>query len=197
MQHQSLLSQIQKKINLDEASFDLIRENFELKEIKKKEYILKEGSTCNFIAFVLNGCFKTYITQENGKECILYFAIEDWWLSDIDSFNNSTVSTLSVQALEDSAILMINQSRFEYLTKNIPPFEKLFRVMTQSSLVSTQRRLLSTLSDTAEERYIKFIKTYPNIRQKVNNKQIASYLGITSEMVSIIRNRIAKKQVNR
>ena len=123
----------------------------------------------------------------------MYFAIEDWWVADVDSFTNSKPSQLNIQALENSEVLLISKQNKEKLYQEIPEIEKLFRIMSQKNLVALQRRMIDNLSKTADQRYLDFLAKYPKITQRLSNIQIAAYLGVSPEFVSKIRRKITKK----
>jgi CRP-like cAMP-binding protein len=161
---------------------------------KKKDFILREGEICKFEAFVTKGLFRVYHIDQNGFEQVLYFATEDWWITDIDSFTNQTPSRLFIEALEDSEALLISKKDKEFAYENIPAIEKLFRVMTQKTHIALQRRMIDNLSKTADQRYIDFIEKYPSLTQRLSNIQIAAYLGISHEFLSKIRKKIALKK---
>ncbi|MDV7186546.1 Crp/Fnr family transcriptional regulator [Lutibacter sp. TH_r2] len=187
MPYQLLKQNIQKNIQISTNELDEICNNFELKIINKKEFLLTQGSIFNYEGFVIEGCFRIFTIDKNGNENTLYFAVKDWWLMDIDSFMNQSPSDLNIQALENSKVLLINRTNKYSLYKLYPIVEKLFRIMSQKALVAWQRRLIRNHSQTAKERYFYFIKNYPNIASKISNKQIASYLGITHEFLSKIK----------
>ena len=158
--------------------------------VKKKSFLLQEGETCKFEGFVIKGLFRVYHVDQNGFENILYFAIENWWITDIDSFTNNTPSQLYIEALEDSEVLLISKKNKEFAYINLPQIEKLFRIMTQKTHVALQRRMIDNLSKTADQRYLDFIKKYPQLIQRLTNLQIAGYLGISHEFLSKIRKKI-------
>lgn len=182
-----LYKNISRYIQVTEEEFQNFAEPFKLKKIKKKEIVLREGDQCLFEGFVLNGCFKVYFLTEDGFEQTLYFAIEGWWITDIDSLINSVPSTLNIEALEDSEVLMISRKDKEELYKTVPKVEKLFRIMNQNSSVALQRRILSLMHKTADKRYLEFLDKYPTLEQKLTQQQVASYLGISHEFLSKIR----------
>lgn len=186
-----LYQNISRYIHLSEEEFSRFRKPFELKQIKKKEMVLREGDYCSFEGFVLNGCFKIYYLNENGWEQTLYFAIEDWWITDIDSLINDVPSILNIEALEDSEVLMISKKDKEYLYETMPQIEKLFRMMNQQSSVALQRRILSLTGKTADKRYLEFLQKYPGLEQRITQQQVASYLGITHEFLSKIRRKMS------
>ncbi|MEO6228601.1 MAG: Crp/Fnr family transcriptional regulator [Ferruginibacter sp.] len=167
---------------------------FQKKIIKRKNFLLREGEVCKFEGFVTKGIFRVYHIDKSGAEQILYFAIENWWVTDIDSFTNERPSQLFIEALEDSEVLLISKKDKEFAYTNLPKIEKLFRVMTQKTHVALQRRMIDNLSKTADQRYLDFIEKYPQLHQRLSNLQIAAYLGISHEFLSKIRNKIATKR---
>jgi CRP-like cAMP-binding protein len=167
---------------------------FQNKAIKKKNFLLREGEICKFEGFVTKGIFRVYHIDKSGGEQILYFAIENWWITDIDSFTTEKPSQLFIEALEDSEVLLISKKDKEFAYENLPKIEKLFRVMTQKTHVALQRRMIDNLSKTADQRYLDFIEKYPQLHQRLSNLQIAAYLGISHEFLSKIRNKITNKR---
>ena len=158
---------------------------------KKKMLLLREGEICTFEGFVIKGLFRIYHIDADGVDQVLYFATENWWITDIDSFTNVVPSQLYIQALEDSEVLLISKEDKEYAYIHLPEIEKLFRVMTQKTHVALQRRMIDNLSKTADQRYREFIEKYPQLVQRLTNQQIAAYLGVTNVFLSRIRKKIA------
>ncbi len=155
--------------------------------VKKKAHLLQAGEVCDFEAFINKGCIMTYLLNEEGKETVLYFSVEDWWVSDMCSFNEQTKSDFYIQALEDSELLILTPQSKEELLFKVPKFERVFRLMIQKNLGVLQNRFHSTIAHTAEKRYEEFLKRYPGIPQRVSQHHIASYLGVTPEFLSKIR----------
>lgn len=182
-----LKQNILKNIQISANDLDIFCSHFQQKVIKKKDFLLTQGSICKFEGFVLEGCFRIFTIDKKGNENILYFAVKDWWLMDIDSFMNQSPSNLNIQALEDSTVLLIDRKDKMALYESLPIVEKLFRIMSQKALVSWQRRLIRNHSYSAKERYSHFIQTYPTISNKLTDKQIAGYLGISHEFLSKIK----------
>jgi CRP-like cAMP-binding protein len=189
-----LKENILKHISLSENETEAFVNLFEKKLIRKKEFLLREGEICKFEGFVSSGLLRVYHIDKNGFDQILYFAIENWWITDIDSFTNGTPSQLSIEALEDSEVLLISKENKEFAYENLPKIEKLFRVMTQKTHVALQRRMIDNLSKTADQRYIEFVEKYPNLAQRLSNIQVAAYLGITNVFLSNIRKKISLKK---
>jgi len=185
-----LKQNISNHISISEDERDIFCGLFEHKFIKKKSFLLQEGETCKFEGFVIKGLFRVYYIDQNGFENILYFAMENWWVTDIDSFTNEKSSQLYIEALEDSEVLLISKKDKEFAYTNLPQIEKLFRIMTQKTHVALQRRMIDNLSKTADQRYLDFIAKYPQLLQRLTNLQIAAYLGISHEFLSKIRKKI-------
>jgi CRP-like cAMP-binding protein len=191
----TLLKQnIRKHITLSQNEMEEFCNLFQSRIVKKKTFLLREGEVCNFEGFVVKGLFRVYHIDQNGFEQILYFAIENWWITDIDSFTNGHPSQLFIEALEDSEVLLITKKDKEYAYTKLPLIEKLFRVMTQKTHVALQRRMIDNLSKTADQRYVDFIEKYPNHYKRLTNLQIAAYLGISHEFLSKIRRKMTSKR---
>lgn len=187
MNYDLLKQNFSKTLQLSNTELEAICSNFKSLYIKKGDFLLEQGSICKFEAFVLEGCFNIYTIDKKGKENSLYFAVEDWWLMDIDSFMNQTPSDLNIQALEDSTILLIDKTSKNVLYDEFPRIEKLFRMMSQKAVAAWQRRVIRSKCFTAKERYLYFMETYPEIAIKLTDRQISSYLGITHEFLCKIK----------
>lgn len=187
-----LKNNIKSHITISDTELEQFCKPFNLKQIPKKEFLLRQGEICKFEGFVNKGCFRVYHINNEGVEHVLYFAIEGWWITDIDSFTNEKPASLFIEALEDSEVLLISKREKELLYEQFPKTEKLFRIMTQKTHVALQRRMISNLSKTADERYLDFIEKYPHLAQRLSNLQIAAYLGISHEFLSKIRKKISK-----
>jgi len=189
-----LKANIAKHISLTEKEIEQFGNLFVLKSVKRKDHLLREGDVCLYEGFVIKGLFRIYHIDNNGFEQILYFAPEDWWVADIDSFTNEKKSNLFIEALEDSEVLLIAKKDKEFAYENIPKIERLFRIMTQKTHVALQRRMVGNLSQTADQRYLDFIEKYPRLLNRLSNIQIAAYLGISHEFLSKIRKKIAQRK---
>ncbi|RFZ91006.1 Crp/Fnr family transcriptional regulator [Mucilaginibacter conchicola] len=160
---------------------------FQIKEVKKRTWLLNAGETDRYIYFVKSGCLRMFYTDKSGEEHNIGFYPENWWVCDIVSFFNQKPSANAIQALEDCEVYYTSLSQLEQLFREIPKFERFFRILTQNGFELYQRRITSQLYKTAEERYIEFRKRYPGLEQRIAQKQIASYLGITPAFLSMMR----------
>lgn len=165
-----------------------------IKKLRKGEYLLEKGEISNHNSFVAKGCLRLYNISENGTEHILRFATENWWISDYESYNLGTPSRHYIDALENSVVLMLKKQDFDKLLNTIPNFKKFIDKLDARSFSAGQKRILSTISETAEKRYEKFITTYPGFFNRVPLWMIASYLGLTRETLSRIRSRWANAE---
>ena len=163
------------------------------KKIKRRQFILQENDICRHYTFVVSGLLKMYAVDKNGKDHNIQFASENEWIMDIGSFHSEKPSLLYIEAVEPSVILQINKSNLIYLFSNYKKFNIDFRVIIENKFVELQNRLLQNLIFTAEERYLAFLEQYPKLSNRLPNTQIASYIGITPEFLSKVRNNISKK----
>lgn len=182
-----LFQKLEEKIQLTEGEKEICKSFFSPKKIRKRQYILQEGDVCKYIAFVEKGMLRSYTIDEKGNEHIMQFAFEGWWISDQYSFLTGEPAVYTIDALEDSELLLLSKSAEEQLLQKVPKFERYFRLLLQNSLIATQRRLISSLSQTAEERYHQLIAGCPTIPRRVPQHMMASFLGITPETLSRIR----------
>lgn len=174
-------------IALTNSELAFFHELLTWKKVKKKEFILREGSICLFEAFIIKGCVKSYFTNEQGNETIINFATENWRIGDLASFTSNKASYMNFEALEDTELFIIERNQKEILFQKIPAFERMFRLLVQRALVELQQRYFFATSKTAKERYLWFIDKYPSLMNRLPQYQIAHYLGITPEFLSKIR----------
>jgi CRP-like cAMP-binding protein len=192
METSALIEYFNRLLPLDEKEIAFVEENFKERRVKKREFILQEGEISKHNTYVLEGCFKMYLVDDNGKEHNLQFAIEDWWIGDISSFHSDTPTKLNIEAIENSIILQINKEDQLKMFVEYPKFNHIFRVLSENAMVALQRRVLQNIGSSAEERYLDFVQRYPQLFNRISNVQIASYLGVTPEFLSTIRNRLVK-----
>ncbi|WEA02880.1 Crp/Fnr family transcriptional regulator [Mucilaginibacter sp. SJ] len=182
-----------RSVSLTAEETALFNEILEYRKIPKKTRLLTAGSVCNFEAYVNKGCIREYIIDENGAEVTLQFAVEDWWVSDLASFQDQSPAHMNIETLEDCELLILTRDSKERLLTEVPKLERMFRLMLQRHLTVVQKRLYKTIATTAMEKYLGFINRYPGIPQRVPQHYIASYLGISPEFLSKLRARNLKK----
>lgn len=188
-----LRSHIEKRVHLSDEEFNVCTKYFTSKKLRKYQFLLNEGEVCRQICFVKSGCLREYSIDNKGIEHIIQFAVADWWVSDLNSFLSGLPATHNIDALQDSDILFLEKSAREELFNNCPKMERFFRLLLESNYIATHQRILDSLSSSAEERYLKFIKTYPKLFEQIPQNQIASYLGITPQSLSRIRKELTPR----
>jgi CRP/FNR family transcriptional regulator, anaerobic regulatory protein len=191
MPYELILANINKHISLNEEEADHFTSLLHFREVKKKDFILKETQLCKSISFINSGILRAYFTDVENKESTIMFAVQDWWITDMFCFINKLPAMLNIEAVEDSSIFQLQKNDLDNLYIKVPKFEKFFRIMMQNAYIREQLRIIQNLSLSAEERYNNFLSKYPQVANQVTQKQIASYLGITPEFLSMIR---AKKK---
>jgi CRP-like cAMP-binding protein len=189
-----LFKKIEEKVQLTEEEKELSRSFFRPKKLRKRQYLLQEGDACKYVTFVEKGMLRLYSVDEKGSEHVMQFAFEGWWIADQFSFLTGEPSVYNIDALEDCELLLLSKNAEEEMMEKVPRMERYFRVLLQNSLIATQRRLISSLSRTAEEKYNELIQSCPTIPQRVPQHMMASYLGITPETLSRIRRQVASKK---
>lgn len=183
----SILQSIFKDISFERNELDFILNRIEKVNLKKGDILITPNLSIQDHYYVASGCLRSYYIDKTGKEHTIQFAIEDWWVSDYISLFRSEKSILHVECLQDSEIYKISTEKFQELSVRFPKIEFYRRKKLERAYASFQKRILENLSNTATERYLQFLSSYPNIEKKVKNYHIASYLGITSESLSRIR----------
>lgn len=187
--YQKLFQQIELFIPLSLEDKQSIIEQTEEQHFPKKSYLQVQDSIVYYEYFVVHGCLRTCHTDQNGNEHNLFFATEQWWAGDLESFTRQTPSVFSVQALEDTTAIAISNTAIQNLYTEIPALERFFRIIMQNAFVSLQQRLVFNLSQSALDRYKQFKKLYPSLEQRISQKHIASFLGITPEFLSLLRSK--------
>lgn len=182
-----------RSVSLTAEETALFNEILEYRKIPKKTRLLAAGDICNFEAYVNKGCIREYIIDKNGAEVTLQFAVEDWWVSDLASFQDQSPAHMNIETLEDCELFILTRDSKERLLTEVPKLERMFRLMLQRHLTVVQKRLYKTIATTAMEKYLEFINRYPGIPQRVPQHYIASYLGISPEFLSKLRARNLKK----
>ena len=188
-----ILQNISRHIQLDKTETDFFISLLQSKKLKRKEFLLKQGDTCRTESFIVKGCLRTYTIDGNGFEHILMFGIEDWWVGELYSFLTQSPATFFIDALEDTEILQITKSDLDKLYDRVPKFERFFRLILQNAFIAQQQRINQNLSFTAEQRYLDFIAKHPNLEQRLSQKQVSAYLGITPVFLSMIRKKLFQK----
>lgn len=178
---------ISQYVTITDEQFDICKSMSFHKRYRKRQYILQEGEVSKHISFIINGATRTYEVDEQGREHILSFGMDGWWIGHLESFLNESSSTVNIDCLENCEVIHLSKTKREELFRLVQPMETLCRKLVEKATIEHQRRILNKLSKTAGELYADFIERYPKLEQRIPNHQIASYLGITPQSLSRIR----------
>ena len=190
---QSILENIAKHVTLTPEEQELFLSKTETKPFKAKTILLSAGEVATCTYFVNSGILRSFNINDNIIEHVLHFACEGWWIGDMYSYISEKPGNLFIEVLEDAEVVMITKENQQQLYQEIPKLERFFRILAENSLVAHQERLMDNLSLTAEERFEKFCSKYPTLIQKVPQKQIASFIGVTPEFFSKMKARLLKE----
>jgi CRP-like cAMP-binding protein len=176
-----------------EDEFALFLSSFHSKTITKKDYYIRAGELCKSKAYLNKGCARNFVLDEQGHERILFFAFEDWWIGDLESYYSGKPGTNYVQMLEDSELLVIPKEKFQKLEMEIPKLKQWYtsKMLRSASASRTRIEEMKTLS--AEDRYLNLLEKQPHIFQRIPLQYIASYLNIEPQSLSRMRSRLANK----
>jgi len=188
-----ILQNIARFVDLTEQEQRLFLSKTETATYKAKTMVLHAGEICKHSYFVNSGLLRNFSINDHIVEHVLSFACEGWWIGDLYSLLSQKPGNLFIEVLEDAEVVQLSKENQEQLYLEIPKLERFFRILTENSLVANQERLMDNLSLSAEERFDKFCKRYPTLIQRVPQKQIASYIGVTPEFFSKMKSRMLRK----
>ena len=188
-----IIQNISKIISLTPEEEAIFLSKIETKNFKAKTILLSSGQIADNTYFVNSGIVRSFNINDNIIEHVLHFACEGWWIGDMYSYISEKPGNLFIEVLEDAEVVIITKENQEILYQEIPKLERFFRILAENSLVSHQERLMDNLSLSAEERFEKMCKKYPTLIQKIAQKHLASYIGVTPEFFSKMKARLLKK----
>jgi len=194
MDPQPLLNHIANYISLTSQEESILLSKIKYRKYLKGQFVVQQGDICKYLSFVQSGCLKTFHIDNDGQEHIIRFAIENWWTADLGSFITQTAADCNVQCLENTEVIQFSGEKLEQLYIEIPLLERFFRIIFQKAFVFSEKRVIRNFSLSAKECYLLFREQYPQIEQRVPQYMIASYLGITKEFLSKIRNQLMHEQ---
>lgn len=191
-----LIQKIKEYVELKDEDFLLLEKYFQKKTMAKGDFLFREGDAVHHAIFVNSGLIRTFIIDEQGTEHILQFALPGWWTGDLGSFISGAPTKFFVEALENSEVLSISKQSWDELLDKAPFYLDYHRKLLERGLVAIQNRLLETFSTDASQKYQQLMETFPDILQRVPLYMIASYLGMSRETLSRVRNQMVKKKTN-
>jgi CRP-like cAMP-binding protein len=189
--HEKLIESIQRRISITKQEQESIKHFFIPKKIRKRQYVLNAGDVAQYTYFVEKGLLRSFSIDDNAHEHVVQFASEGWWVTDMCSFLTGDDAVYNIEAIEDSELLLLTKQAQEEMLEKEPKMEKYFRELMQNSIIALQRRIVGTLSLSAEEKYKRMMDVYPDILQRAPQQHIASFLGITPETLSRVRKQVS------
>jgi CRP-like cAMP-binding protein len=185
---------INSKIRLTPAEMELVISFYFPKSIAKNQLLVQPGKICTEISFVNKGCLRSYSMDAQGNKHILQFAVANWIIADMESFVTGIPSKMYIDAIKDADLVCIHRNDYEEMLLAVPKMEKYYRLLGQSHIVASQRRVNAAISYTAEQKYVEFSNNYPDLIQAAPQHMIASYLGMTPETLSRVKKQQFKKK---
>ncbi|ARN70353.1 MAG: Crp/Fnr family transcriptional regulator [Bacteroidota bacterium] len=182
-----LRKHIEEIVSLTDSEWQFVASHFEYRSLKKHQFVIQTGQVVDHEFWILKGLLRTYSLDENGKEHILQFASENYWISDYHAYQYQMPATLFLDCLEDTHFLSLSFESRELICKEVPAMANFFRVKLNYGFVHLQQRVLSHLTQTVEQRYERLIDEMPHLIQRVPKKLLASYLGVSRETLSRLK----------
>lgn len=184
----SIGSYASKFVDLTAEEIAVFTAAFKPIKAKKRQFLVQPNFVAKHRYFVLNGALRAYVVGDEGQDHTIQLAIEEWWISDYNSYMSRQPASMFVMAVEDSVLLQISFEDEQQLKAANHKFETFFRILAERSVAFMQRRVINNLTQSAEQRYEQFIGIYPAMVNRFPQYVIASYLGMTTEFLSRIRN---------
>lgn len=193
MDSQLLLAHIRQFIDLKEEEIEFLETALIPRPFRQGEIIIKSGDAARYLAYVNSGYMVTYYTDQKGDDHVIRFAAAGWWSGDLYSISKEPVTIFTTKGLCDGQLLLLPRLAQNQLLEKYIKFERYFRNLFQTALMRQQMRFVESHSVPAEQRYLKFQEDFPGMEQYLPQKYVASYLGITPEFLSKLRNKLVRK----
>ena len=178
---------LKEQASLSNDDIDMMRVKSIEKTLRRKEILVHQGEVCRYKIFVTKGLLRSYTTREDGSEHIMHFSPENTWFTDPESFANAAPSNYTIEALENSEVILWTKNDLRYLVNSIPGLKAYFDALIYKAGTTLRHRIHSAITSTTEEKYEEFIKKHADIYARVPLHMVASYLGVTRETLSRIR----------
>ncbi|WP_350284790.1 Crp/Fnr family transcriptional regulator [uncultured Croceitalea sp.] len=182
--HKTLRNHFEEVIDLTDQEFAFALTKFEIKDFGKGDFIFQRDDIVEHAYFISSGLLKLSYFDDNAKEHIVSFAMENWWESDFNAFFTQSETTYYLKCLEATSVYYISLEGYRELSEELPKMKTFWLQKSNTGFVGSQRRILSLLTTSPKERYEQFLKEYPSLTQRVSKTQIAAYLGVSRETLS-------------
>ncbi|WP_291041109.1 Crp/Fnr family transcriptional regulator [Dyadobacter sp. 50-39] len=192
--HKMIIDHVLRRIELTAAEQAHFVSLLKVRKLLPRQYLVQQGDVCQHESYVCQGFLRSFHADEKGNEHTLHFAMEDWWISDSTSFHLQVPATRNIVALEASVLLQIERNDLEQLYRDVPAFERFWRILEQKGSIAQDQRILNAISMTGAQRYEALITRYPTLERRMPQRYIASYLGITPVFLSQIRKQLSQSR---
>ena len=191
---EKLIESVSQKVKLNADELETLKGHFIPKKVRKRQYILNAGDVCHNLTLVEKGMLRSFTVDDEGKEHVVQFAVEGWWISDVGSFSSGKEALYNIEALEDSELLHLTRQSMDELLEKLPAMERFFRLLMQNNIIALQRRVVAYMSLSAEEKYLRLMEVAPDIMTRASQQHIASYLSVTPETLSRVRKKVSERE---
>lgn len=189
---QNLKNYLQKQAGVSLEQIEQLQDLIVNKTFEKGEMLLEKGEVSSYVYFVEEGLLRFFSISKEGKEHIIQFAPEGWFVTERNSICYNEPSEYYIDACERTTVVLLNQKFIDKASELSPQFRSYNERLLQNHIRQLQKRINLLIGANAEERYLEFINLYPNLMLRVPQWMIASYLGITPESLSRVRKNLVK-----
>lgn len=187
-----LIDYFLKITNLTTDETKVLAESMVVKNFGKNDFLVKEGQFTNDTYFIINGCVRQFKVLD-GNDITTNFYTEEQWIISLDNFDGKTESKYNLVCMEDTTVVIGDEQKAQELFKQFPRFETISRQIMETVFMEQQNLMTSYITDKPEQRYLKLLKTRPDIFQRVPQYDIATYIGVKPESLSRIRKKLQNK----
>jgi CRP-like cAMP-binding protein len=191
---QKIIEFLKQRVDVSAAEADNFAEAFREKKFRKKQLVVQPGAVAKHRYYIVEGALRSFVSDEEPRETTIALAVNDWWITDYNSFIYQQPATLFVEALTSATVLQLSYDDEQKLKAANPKYETFFRIIAERGLAAQQRRIITSLTQSAEQRYEHFVDHYPEFLHDIPQYIIASFLGMSTEFLSKIRNNRLKKK---
>lgn len=189
-----IIRHLQQRISLTAEEQQYFCSLLQVRRLQPRQYLLQEGALCRYESYVCQGMLRSFYVDEQGNDHTLHFAMEDWWITDLGSFVLEQPASRNIVALEPCILLQIDKKSREELFGRIPAMERFWRIINERAVMAQDQRILDNIALSGAERYEALLAKYPTLEQRLSQKHIASYLGMTPVFLSRIRKNNSKRR---
>jgi len=191
---EKIIGYLQQRVTVTESEALEFAGMFQEKKVRKKQFLVQPDFVARHRYYIIDGALRSFIVDDNGQETTIALAIDDWWITDYNSYIYQQPATLFVEAVSNATVLQLSYENEQQLKTSNPKFETFFRIIAERGLAAQQRRIITNLTQNAEQRYESFVQKYPKFVNSIPQYIIASFLGMSTEFLSKIRNNKVNKK---